>query len=345
MEIDREKLDSFYNNNFNEKDDLYVTRLFCNDKKEDVLKHHLYKQFYELLQKTDIERKDLDHILHKIHYDINTRFALSSRRKFVKLLTFSMKMAGVIILAIIVFLGTKSYFTRDSGDHSWIEIKAPAWTRAQFSLPDGTAGWLNSNSTVRYSGNFRDQRRVSVSGEVFFDVTSDRMKPFIVSVNDVELKVLGTRFNVAAYNNEENVEVVLEEGSLVFSNKTKGNSLTMNPNDMIIYNKISNEAMTQLVEPQKYSAWTEGKLVFRNDPLNVVARRLERWYNLEVEVKGDITRDPRLRATFVDETLEEVLDLLNRSLSIDYRFEERNIKSDDTYPKKKLILIIKPRKS
>jgi len=256
-----------------------------------------------------------------------------------------MKMAGVIILALTVFLGTKSYFTRDSGDQSWIEIKAPAWTRAQFNLPDGTTGWLNSNSTVRYRGNFRDQRRVSVSGEVFFDVASNRKRPFTVSVNDVELKVLGTRFNVAAYENEEDLEVVLEEGSLVFNDKAIGKSLTMNPNDMIVYNKVSNEAKTQLVEPQKYSAWTEGKLVFRNDPLDIVARRLERWYNVEVEVKGDITRNPRLRATFVDETLEEVLDLLNRSLSIDYRFEERTIKSDDTYAKKKLIIIVKPKKS
>jgi len=182
-EIDKEKIYSYYNNNFNEKDDLYVTRLFCNDEKQSELKHHLFKQFYELLLEPDIERKDLDHILHKIHYDINTKLALSKRSNSVKLLYFSMKIAGVIILALTVFLGTKSYYTWEPGNQSRIEIKAPAWTRAQFSLPDGTTGWLNSNSAVRYDGNFRDQRRVSVSGEVFFDVMHDSKRPFTVMHN------------------------------------------------------------------------------------------------------------------------------------------------------------------
>jgi transmembrane sensor len=87
--------------------------------------------------------------------------------------------------------------------------------------------------------------------------------------------------------------------------------------------------------------WTEGKLVFRNDPLDVVVRRLERWYNIEVEMKGDVPKDLRLHVTFVNEELEEVLGLLKRSLPIDYKIENFNLKPDETYEKKKVIITLK----
>ena len=74
---------------------------------------------------------------------------------------------------------------------TWVEIKAPAWTRAQFSLPDGTTGWLNSNSSVKYNGNFNTDRQVTLTGEAFFDVFKDKKRPFIVNTDEVIVKVLG----------------------------------------------------------------------------------------------------------------------------------------------------------
>ena len=221
---------------------------------------------------------------------------------------------------------------------TWVEIKAPAWTRAQFSLPDGTTGWLNSNSSIKYNGNFIADRQVTLKGEAFFDVFKDKKRPFIVNTNEVFVKVLGTRFNIASYENEKNIEVVLEEGKLVFNCKEMNKSYIMNPNDLVIYDKTLKDFSIEIVQPQKYLSWTEGKLVFRNDPLDVIARRLERWYNIDVEVNVAYTEDIRLRATFIDESLEEVLSLLKRSLPINYRIENRNLKPDDIYAKKKVII-------
>jgi len=223
---------------------------------------------------------------------------------------------------------------------AWVEIKAPAWTRAMFSLPDGTTGWLNSNSSVRYKGTYNTDRQVILTGEAFFDVVKDKKRPFIVNTNEVILKVLGTRFNVTSYENEKNVEVVLEEGKLMFYNKEMSKSYEMNPYDLITYDKTSKDLTTEVVEPQKYLSWTEGKLVFRNDPLDVIARRLERWYNIEVEIKGKVSSEMRLRATFIDEDLEEVLGLLKRSLPIEYSIENRALNTDETYTKKKVILTL-----
>ena len=166
----------------------------------------------------------------------------------------------------------------------------------------------------------------------------DKKRPFVVNTNEVNVTVLGTRFNIASYENENNVEIVLEEGKLVFNNKEMKSSYTMNPNDLVVYNKTQKDFSTEVVQPNKYLSWTEGKLIFRNDPLDVIARRLERWYNINVEVNGGVDKDLRLRATFIDESLEEVLDLLKRSLPIVYRIEDRNLLPNGIYPKKKVII-------
>jgi len=165
-EGDKVRINHYFKKTFNVKDEFYINEFLWDPNKDKELENSLSRHIYDMLKEEDTERKDLNHISYQIHYDINTKFALSTRRKFVKPLNFSMKMAGVIILAMTVFLRTKSYFTRYSRHQSWIEFKAPAWSRAKFSPPDGTIGWLNSKSTLRYCGNFRDQRMVSVSGEV-----------------------------------------------------------------------------------------------------------------------------------------------------------------------------------
>ena len=180
---------------------------------------------------------------------------------------------------------------------------------------------------------------MTLKGEAFFDVFKDKKRPFIVNTNEVNVTVLGTRFNIASYENEKNVEVVLEEGKLVFNDKEMNKSYTMNPNDLVIYDKTLKDFSTEVVQPQKYLSWTEGKLVFRNDPLDVIARRLERWYNIDVEINGNLAEDLRLRATFIDESLEEVLDLLKRSLPIDYKIENGNIQTDGIYRKTKVIIL------
>ena len=150
---------------------------------------------------------------------------------------------------------------------------------------------------------------------------------------------MGTRFNIASYENERQVEVVLEEGKLVFTDKDFDREYTMKPNDLVIYDKALKIFSTEEVQPAKYLSWTEGKLVFRNDPLDVIARRMERWYNIDVEVNVRLEEDLRLRATFIDDNLEEVLELLKRSLPIDYKILNGNLKPDEIHAKKKVILL------
>jgi ferric-dicitrate binding protein FerR (iron transport regulator) len=338
IEFDSEKIIRYFSGKYSDDDALYINEVFCDKNKERELKRFLSKQFDGILAENDIDKKNLDHILYKIHYDINTRLSLQKSSSFDIVAKWTLRIAAIAMLPLLVFLGVQTYREGNLKKEAWVEINAPAWTRAQFSLPDGTTGWLNSNSSIKYKGNFIADRKITLKGEAFFDVFKDKKRPFNVNTNEVLVTVLGTRFNIASYDNEKTVEVVLEEGKLVFNDKEMKESYTMKPNDLVIYNKTLKNYSTEVVQPRKYLSWTEGKLVFRNDPLDIIARRMERWYNIDVEIDENLSDDLRLRATFIDESLEEVLDLLKRSLPIDYKIENGILQTDGTYRKTKVTI-------
>jgi transmembrane sensor len=336
--LDRERFIKYFKGKYAEKDSNYVDQVFEDNDYEEELKDFLSEQFDTLSPVNENKRKNLDHILYKIHYDINTKRTKHEGSKIIQISRWALRIAGILMLPVVVMIGIQTYKHFYLQKEAWVEIIAPAWTRIQFSLPDGTKGWLNSNSRLRYDGDFYDHRQVSLSGEAFFDVHKDNMRPFVLNTCNVEVKVLGTRFNIAAYDNEKSVEVVLEEGEIELNEKRTAKCYTMKPNDLIVYDKAQNDFTQEIVQPQKYKSWTEGKLIFRNDPLDVVARRLERWYNIDVEINGNLSQNHRLRATFIDEDLEEILNLLKRSLPIDFRIEHRCLQADDTYSKKKVVI-------
>jgi len=339
--FDSEIIDRYFKGEYSDKDASYVDEVFRDNSKEGELKHLLLKQFYELLPEDEEDKKNLDNILYRIHYDMNTRLSSRKAWSFDNIIKWSFRIAGVIMLPIVILIGIHMYTGTNLKKETWVEIKTPTWTRAQFSLPDGTTGWLNSNSSLKYNGNFNADRQVTLEGEAFFDVFKDKKRPFIVNTAEINVRVLGTRFNIASYKNENNVEVVLEEGNLIFNDKEINKSYNMRPNDLVVYDKTLMDFSTKVVHTQKYISWTEGKLEFRNDPLDVIARRLERWYDIDIEINGSISPDYRLRATFVNESLEDVLYSLKRTMPIDYRIENGNLKPDNTYTKKKVIIALR----
>ena len=336
--FDKEKIIRYFSSKNSEKDESYINNVFCDDEKEQDLKSLLSGQFDEILTEEVSEKKNLDHILYKIHYEINSKLSTQKNRKFDAILKWTQRLASIIVLPIVVFIGIHMYNESNLKNEAWVEIKSPAWSKVQFCLPDGTKGWLNSNSSIKYNGDFKTNRQLSLNGEAFFDVFKDKNSPFIVTADEISVKVLGTRFNITSYENEKNIEVVLEEGKLVFLNEAKNKSYTMKPNDLVMYDKSHKNFTTEVVQSNKYVSWIEGKLIFRNDPLDVVAKKLERWYNIDVDVNVSLAENLRLRATFVNEGLEEVLELMKRTMPIDCRIENGSLKTDGTFSKKKVII-------
>lgn len=337
--FDSEKIDRFFKGNYSDADASYVNKVLCDYSMEKDLKRLLSKQFDEILPGDNEDQKDLDRILSRIHNNIKSESVKENRWSSDIVLKWTLRIAAIALLPLIIIFTVQKLNFSPAGKVAWVEINSPAYTRVQFSLPDGTTGWLNSSSRIRYNSDFVKDRQVTLNGEAFFNVFKDKRSPFIVTAKDIKVKVLGTRFNISSYDNERNVEVVLEEGSLVFTDTKKNKSYTMKPNELVKYDKVQTDFAMEVVQPQKYLSWTEGKLVFRNDPLDVIARRLERWYNIDVEVDNKLSLDLRLRATFIDEGLEEVLGLLKRGFPLDYRIENRQVNPDGTYPRKKVILM------
>lgn len=338
--LDVERLERFFRGEFTKDDSDYLRQMFCDKLNEGGLENIVRKKWHEILKGKDNGSKNLDHILYRIHYEINSGEPLPDYHRWASgMIKWYAGIAALILLPLLIYSGI--YFSRNARKDinvTWVELTAPAWTRVQFSLPDGSYGWLNSSSSIRYCTDFKIYRKLELDGEAFFNVKTDPDKPFIVSTKEINVTALGTRFNIASYENEADVEIVLEEGKLFLDNTEMDMPIEMNPNDLIIYNKITYQLSKEVIQPQIYLAWTEGKLVFRNDPIDVVARRLGRWYNVGVEVSGNNFENVRLRATFVDENLEEVLYFLKRALPLDYKIIKGGMDADDeTYIKKKII--------
>lgn len=306
---------------------------------EEELEQLLKKQWDELFEQKIEEEKSFDHILHKIHYDINTRGENDKKKGIIIRIARSFsRIAAILIVPLSIYSAIQFFNKKPNTDMSWIEINAPGWTRTQFRLPDGTIGWLNNNSSIRYYENFYKKRDVVLSGEVYLDVSRNLKKPFNIKAGEIMVTVTGTKLNIVSYDDEDIVEVVLEEGEVICSDIEMQDSYILKPNDYLTFNKTTRDFTIKPAANEKYSSWKDGRLVFRNDPLDVIARRLERWYNIEVDLKGDFSDKPTLRATFLDENLEEVLELLRLSLSVNYEIERPKIQADSNISKIKVII-------
>ncbi|MGC9342074.1 MAG: FecR family protein [Bacteroidales bacterium] len=200
----------------------------------------------------------------------------------------------------------------------------PSGVRSQVELPDGSIAWLNAESEISYSESFaRKERNVELSGEAFFDVKSDPKKPFVVSAGEIAVQVLGTRFNVKNYHDEENIEVSLEEGKInLLSNLDGRQQLTsMVPGMRAVFNhRTSKTLISREKNIGQYSAWQRGKLVFDDSPFPQVIKSLERWYSVQIDIKSDEIEQYRLTTTFEEQTIRQVIEILEISspITIDY---------------------------
>ena len=215
-------------------------------------------------------------------------------------------------------------------------VTAPYGSRVSFILPDNTVGMLNSGSKLTYSIPFNDNRSISLEGEAWFEVKRDQNHPFVITAGNSSVKVLGTSFNINAYPVEDYIEVVLGKGKVEFKGNPNDSATTIYPSERLIYkNGNTNKDIT---DPLKYSGWKDGKLIFRGDPMTEVARRLERWYNVKVNIANKELEHYSFRGTFIDDSLEEVLNLLAMTSPISYKISPRKLLPNGTYDKQTITI-------
>lgn len=260
------------------------------------------------------------------------------------------RVAAVLLLPLLVYSG---YITVKNFSAKKL-LKEPVLTQTitsrqgmvtQFTLSDGTKVWLNSNSElqfpVRFTGNVRE---VKMRGEAFFDVARNEKQPFRLNAKELNVDVLGTSFNVISYDDEKQSEVVLIEGKVNLSAKTGEVTKefgSIHPGQRAVYKEESQKISIENTEVDKYISWRDGNLVFRDDPMEDVIKRLSRWFNVEIIINDPEIESYIYTATFRNENLEQVLKLLKLSAPIDYRIMKRKALPDNEFTKQKIFLMKK----
>ena len=198
-------------------------------------------------------------------------------------------------------------------------------------LSDGTKIHLNAGSSLKYPVKFihGKERQVFLEGEAFFDVAKDAKHPFIVNSNKLNIRVLGTSFNINSYPEDDNINTVLVEGSVSIypedeSYKNNTSSL-LKPGYKASWNKNKKEINLDKVDTNIYTAWTKGKLIFLDMPFKNIRKKLERKYNVKIINNNEILENNTYNAVFDIETIEQVLETLNENFPIEYKIIENQI--------------------
>ncbi|HMU09259.1 MAG TPA: FecR family protein [Ferruginibacter sp.] len=233
------------------------------------------------------------------------------------------------------------------------EISVGHGSRSRIQLPDGSQVWINSGSSLTYDNFLKSNiREVQLNGEAYFDVVKDPEHPFIVHTSGIDIKVLGTAFNVKAYQSESTIEATLIHGSIEVINKNRPGTpkIMLKPHEKLVYSKYpvpdsrDQRADVLPAEPDAYSitikplskniadsdivetAWVYNKLSFEDERFEDLAHKMEKWYNLKIVIESDKLKEYKISGSFVNETPEEALKELQFLMPFSYYIKGNEVK-------------------
>lgn len=210
-------------------------------------------------------------------------------------------------------------------------LKIPYGKRFELILSDGTSVHLNSGTTLKYPVKFLagQNRTVYLDGEAFFDVTKDKKHPFVVNADELNVRVLGTHFNVSNYPEDDITDVVLVEGSVGLHtvNETfdAARNTVLEPGYKGSFTKANRRIGTKAVSTQIYTAWIKGELVFRNMSFKNICKKLERHYNITITNQNKQLENEKFNASFKNEPIEKVLSYFNELHGLRYTIAKDKI--------------------
>jgi len=204
-------------------------------------------------------------------------------------------------------------------------LETPRGGEFQLSLADGTRVWLNASTKLRYPERFgSNSREVYVEGEAYFEVATDKVRPFFVHFNNSRTEVLGTEFNIKAYADNPNSIVTLSEGRIRVTHEKE--AIEMTPDHQLIINRKSNKFSHNEVDASLYSAWKDGKLVYQGVELEEILEDIARWYNVNVFYQNQGAKDVEF-SLYLNryEDFSRVLDVLQATGKVEFEEFENNI--------------------
>ncbi|MEG3655867.1 FecR domain-containing protein [Arenibacter palladensis] len=215
-------------------------------------------------------------------------------------------------------------------------LNIPHGRQFDLVLSDGTKVKLNSGSSIKYPVRFLQgqDRKVYLKGEAFFDVTRDKAHPFIVNAEEMNIKVLGTQFNLSFYPEDEDISTVLVEGAVVLykegADMNTNTSSQLVPGQRAAWNKVNNTMTIKEVDTNIYTAWKDGYLLFKASTFHSIRSKLERHFNITIEDRSGRLDNQVYTATFRNETIEEILEAFKEDTHFEYVHEGSKIIILDT---------------
>lgn len=335
--IDYRLLKNYTEGRYSCRDFKRVASWFGDDCLRSELESAINRHWNEFPESREESQRDL----HTVYENLREQILLEQPKPIglqKRVILLYSKIAAVLLIPLLVYTTFSLINRNDKKVTAWAEIYAPPCARIQFILPDGSKGWLNSNTKLKYPLNFVHNRHVNLSGEAYFEVTKNKDFPFTVTTPNLDVKVVGTIFSISAFEEENTTEVVLQEGTVVVNNQAIGLNSVMKPDQKFMFDNLNRKYQTTTLNAQQYNTWKDGLLIFRNEPLSDVFKRLSRWYNVKITITDDQIKQYKYRATFRDEPVEEVIRLIALTLPIEFHIQKRAYDEQGVYAVKEITI-------
>jgi transmembrane sensor len=262
--------------------------------------------------------------------NINFLLATQNRKRFVDNRWFQ---AAAILLVSVTAGLLFSLMPKRNGREvfTYTYFKTPNGARKSFLLSDGSTVVLNSGSAIGVPSNFgRQSREIALSGEAYFEIKHNAEKPFTIHSGKLLITDLGTAFNVKAYPQDGKVQVAVESGEVkVEKNNPNGRPVlfagSVKINHQFTYDKLSDHYSINAIQPGDMLSWRQNKLRFDNASFNEIARTLERWYNIKININGTNSHCRLYTVAFDNEPVDKVLNVLGNLSGANYQIQNKTV--------------------
>lgn len=292
--------------------------------------------------KTKFEHYKTENAWLEISKNLNLRENLHSNVVILKKNNFRILLAAAVISCLVAIGGLLPWFYGKSTISQSLVSESSIVTnngqKANIYLPDSTLVYLNSGSTLKYNSNYNiHDRIVELSGEAYFVVKTNPEKPFIVDFDNMFISATGTKFNIFSYPDEDRIEATLEEGEIQISTPDQ-EIMILEEAQQAVYFKNTNKIVVREIVPGTYTSWTKNQLRLLDTPIKEALRIIARRYNVTFEIMSPKLYDLKYTATFIDESIEEVMHMIQTVSPITYKIIKNSESSDELYLKPRIIV-------
>lgn len=286
------------------------------------------KSFYEtyklsaqdrLAAQLNVDREWEEFYSRRLHQSTSKKtFVIQPSRKWIGIA------ASVLILISIGFAALQTYRLAhvEKPGHELLTVRVPSGEKSNLVLPDGSVVWLNSESTLSYDAT--NPRKVSLSGEGYFDITKDPEHPFVVETRSgINIRVLGTQFNVRNYQGES-FEATLDEGKIELFGKKLADKQFVKPGEQAV---LTNDALQiRKVNPGIYSVWRNNELKFEDSSFAELVPRIERWYGVKIDLDPKLADRDYFTMTIKTESIRELFKMMQLTSNFNYEINGSQVR-------------------